>query len=203
MAETADRSHRTGAFWLDLIVALTAVCVSVASLWVALRADRTQERLLAASVWPVLLYETSNYVESANPGQPRNVIQFSVTNAGVGPARLRWFDLYYHSKTLGNGRVLVAQCCDRAKKSALKGAMITNYMQGRVLVARETIHFIEVPRNASNAAAYAILDRERQRVYVRACYCSVLDDCWLFDSRRAQPAAVRDCPQPDTPLYQG
>jgi hypothetical protein len=203
MAETTERPHRTGAFWLDMVVALSAVCVSIASLWVALRADRTQERLLAASVWPVLLYETSNYVESPTPGEPKNVIRFTITNAGVGPARLRWFDFYYRGKSLRNGHVLVAQCCDRTKKGALSRAMITNYMQGRILVAREAIHFVEAPRNSSNAAAYAILDRERGKVYVRACYCSVLDDCWLFDSRRNQPAAVRNCPQPDTPLYQG
>lgn len=185
-----------------MVIALGAVCVSVASLWVALRTDRTQERLLAASVWPVLLVETSDYAEGGTPGVTRNVIQFSVTNAGVGPARVKWFDVYYHRKPIENGHALLQQCCGDRQR-ALSRVQISNYMQTRVMTARETIHFLEIPRNATNVAEWNVLDKARQNVYVRACYCSVLDECWLLDSRNAEPASVRGCPPADTPLFQG
>jgi len=203
MPDVPDRPHRTGAFWLDMLVALAAVCISIASLWVALREDRTQEHLLAASVWPVLLYETSNYAEMANPDQTRHIVRFTITNAGVGPAKVKWFDMYYLGKPMRDGNALLLRCCERREQNGLRQAMISNYMQGRVLAAREAVHFLGVPRNGNNTAEFTVLDRERLNVYVRACYCSVLDDCWLFDSRQNQPAATHECPTADMPLYQG
>lgn len=128
MPDVSERPHRTGVFWIDIAVALAAVCISVASLWIALRTDRTQERLLAASVWPVLLFETSDYAESGSPGETRHIIRFSITNAGVGPARVKWFD-----------RALLRQCCEPGKARPLSRVLISNYMQTRVMTARETI----------------------------------------------------------------
>jgi len=203
MPDVPDRPHRTGAFWLDLVVALTAVCVSGASLWVALRADQTQERLLAASVWPVLQYETSDYVQSGPVEQTRHVIRFTITNAGVGPARVRWFDVYYLGKAMPDGTAMLFRCCESGVKHGLTRVLVTNYMQGRVLAARETVHFMEIARNAANLKEFAVLDKERLNVYVRSCYCSVLDDCWILDSRQMQPAPTHNCPPADTPLFSG
>jgi hypothetical protein len=81
--------------------------------------------------------------------------------------------------------------------------MITNYVKSRVLVARESVNFIEVARTGANAKEYAVLDRERLNVYVRACYCSVLDDCWLLDSRQDQPTPTHDCPPARGPSFSG
>jgi hypothetical protein len=38
-------------------------------------------------------------------------------------------------------------------------------------------------------------NRERFKIEVHACYCSVLDDCWNFDSSRMDPEPVASCPQ--------
>jgi len=204
VAESPHGPHRTASFWVDLAVALAALCVSAASLWVALRTDRTQERLLAASVWPVLQFVTSDYVETNDPTRTRNVVRFTVTNAGVGPATLQWFDAYYRGRPIADTISFLRQCCDRSNSQFLARTKVSNYMQGRVLAARETIHFIEVPRNPSNATAYAILVNERLNVYIRTCYCSVLDECWLFDSRRIKPVSVgKECPPGERPLFQG
>lgn len=193
--------RRSGSTMLDMIVAIAAICISLASLWVALRTDRTQERLLTASVWPVMLYETSNYVEADN--SIRKVVRFTVTNAGIGPMRIEWFDVYYRHKPIATGRGFLKDCCERNGSLSLVRGTTSNYMQGRVLAAREAIHFLEVPRTADNTGEYRALDAERLNVYVRACYCSALNDCWLFDSRLKHPTPIGDCPKPDEPLFQG
>lgn len=203
MSDSSERPRRTGSFWVDFAIALAALCVSAASLWIALRTDRTQERLLASSVWPALQFVTSDYAETADPAQTRSVIRFSVTNAGVGPASLQWFDAYYRNRPVSDAVSFLRECCERGNDRLVR-VKVSNYMQGRVLAARETAHFIQVPRTVSNAAAFSILDRERQNIYVRACYCSVLNECWLFDSRRTRAESVGgNCPQPDKPLFQG
>ena len=38
------------------------------------------------------------------------------------------------------------------------------------------------------------LNDERWKVVVRTCYCSIFDDCWVFDSRRNRPDPVKACP---------
>jgi len=185
--------HRTGRVWLDSVVAAAAILISVASLWVALREGRTQERLLSASVWPFVQFGTADI--------PSNVqkIDFTVRNAGVGPARLRWATLYYKGEPFATARAALAACC------GARGRLpkITQYLQERVLTANETVDFLNLTKTPQDAAVWAKLDIERQRFYLRGCYCSVLNDCWLLDSRQDQPVPVRDCPPPETPLYDG
>ena len=183
--------HRTGRIWIDLVVAAAAVLISCASLYVALKASKTQEKLLAASVWPYLQFETSDF-----PGAP---IIFSLRNAGVGPARLRWATLYYNGKAVATAQSAFRLCC--AAKRRLFA--VTSSLQGRVLTADQTIVFIGVPKRTADPHVWQRLDVERQAFYVRACYCSVLGDCWLFDARQQEPRPLGDCPPAERPVYRG
>ena len=70
---------------------LFAVLVSVTSVTISVIGNRTQERLLAASVWPYLSFNTGN---TSDDGQ-RQVISLAVVNSGNGPARIRQFTLEY------------------------------------------------------------------------------------------------------------
>ena len=190
----SDSQHRSGQFWLDISVAAAAIIISFASLWVALREGQTQERLLSSSVWPYLQFQTGNVTPSG-----ASEIDFSVENAGVGPAKLRWFTLYYKGKAYKNLDSALVACC------GAKGPVpwITEGMQDRVLMARETANFIQMPKRASDASVWAKLDHERFKFHARGCYCSVLDECWLLDSRQQDPLSVKDCPPAEKPAYQG
>ena len=57
---------------------LFAVLVSVTSVAISLIGNRTQERLLAASVWPYLSFNTGN---TSDDGQ-HQVISLAVVNSG-------------------------------------------------------------------------------------------------------------------------
>ncbi len=185
--------HRTGRFFIDFVVAAAAILISVASLWVAVQQGRIQQRLLSASVWPFLQYGTSDI--------PSNVqkIDFTLRNAGTGPARVRWAALYYRNQAYATAEAALAACCGATGR----GSTVTQYLQQRVLTAGEIVTIVYLPKNPADAAVWDRLDVQRNAFYLRACYCSVLDECWLLDSRSDDPKPVKPCPPADKPAFSG
>ena len=200
MSDTPEKPHRTGAFWLDFVVAIAAVGISLISLWVASRADRTQERLLAASVWPYVEFSTSNFRNEVR------AVDLSLDNAGVGPARIRWMTLAYQGKPVKDARQLLSACCDRSGAHVLVKGTITSTVSHSVLTPHEERDFVSVPYTASLARDYNQLDRSaRHQLHVQVCYCSVLDDCWLLDNKATEedPKPVSNCSQVPANAYEG
>ncbi len=189
MPETPDRPHRSGLPILDLIIGLSAIVVSVASLWVALRADRTQEELLKASVWPYVEYYSSD--ATAN-GDKR--LAFELRNAGVGPAIIRTFAVEYNGRFYRTLRELTAACCNIHSKKQRRG-ILSSTVRDSVIMAHDDAPFIVVLPDRALPQSYASIGAARFHISIHVCYCSVLGDCWLFDSKRDdQPNAVRKCP---------
>lgn len=191
-----DKPRKTGHNWLDIIIGVAVIAISIASLWVAAGESRTQQRILAASVWPYLQYGTSN----ATP-EGKFQIDFIIENAGVGPARLKWFTMYYKGKPVSNARHLLMACC--GVKLHQPTWVFTSGQQGRVLGQHETVNFIHMPNDKNDPAVMKKLNVERNNVSVHACFCSVLDDCWMFDSDKENPTPVNECPKPEEPLFEG
>ncbi len=71
---------------------------------------------------------------------------------------------------------------------------MTSGTRGRVLKPGDRVVLVTLPKATNDEALWKQFDRERFKVSVRACYCSVLDDCWIFDSTKRDPEAVRSCP---------
>ncbi len=179
---------------LDLIIAVSAIVISFASLWVALRADRTQEQLLQASVWPYIEYDTSNATES---GGKR--LAYEIRNAGVGPAIIRSFAVAYKGRDYRTVTDLMAACC-HIRTVSRKSGIFTSTVLDRVIMAHEDVVFIELLPALSDPAAYAAVTAARHDVSVQICYCSVLGDCWLFDTARdEQPHAIDKCRPANVP----
>lgn len=194
MAETPDRPHRTGQFALDVIIALAAIIVSGASLWVALRADQTQEQLLKASVWPYVQYDTS---DADAVGGKR--ITFEVRNAGVGPALVRTVAVSYNGHYYATVRELMMACC----KVVAHRHMFTSTLHDTVIMAHDTVPFITVLPAKIDAASYSRIVAGRFQIKMQMCYCSVLGDCWFFDTLAGNlPTEVRKCPPAQQPQYE-
>lgn len=194
------RRPRRASRWLESVVGACAILISAVSLYVAINANRTQERMLAASVWPSLLFATSN---ASTEGEPQ--ISFDLLNRGIGPARMRWAELRYAGTPVRDVGDLLARCCG-AKLRDTEGArypVVTSGVQNRVIGVGEWIPMLRMPRNDATARAWEALDRERHRIELRACYCSVLDDCWLYDSDGTDPEPIAQCPAPGKVLWQG
>ena len=83
--ESHAHAHYTGLPWVDLVLAGSAIFISIVSLVVSIHHGRTMEALVAAnekqveaSTLPILRFTTGNVSENAN------VIHFDLSNTKFG-----------------------------------------------------------------------------------------------------------------------
>lgn len=80
--------RRTGLRHLDVIVSITAIFISAVSLYVAIEHGKTERDLVAANVWPFPREILSNGYDA------KGTIAIGLSNGGVGPAKIRTFELF-------------------------------------------------------------------------------------------------------------
>jgi hypothetical protein len=188
--------HRT---WIEISAAFCALAVSAASLFIALRQNSLMEKQLSASVWPSLQLSSANYDEKGNPE-----ISFTIRNVGVGPARIRTFVLNDDDHAVGSGQQLIQACCGESKR--IPPAVVnTQDVSHMVLTANEKEVFLRLDSkdSAENPVYWKRLNHERSKVTVQACFCSELNECWLFDSVRLDQQPVAACPAVPEGQFQG
>ena len=194
-----SHGHGTGVPWLDMIVAISAIFISVVSLVVSIGHGRTMERMVeqnekmvAANTMPFLT-EIGNQIDPVT-NQP--VLRLTLKNGGVGPAVIDWFEIRYKDVAYGDLDALLRACCAAAllKDGRTKGVIYSNVSQS-ILPARESTDFIFLNADASPELKIA-LDHARRDMSYRACYCSVLDECWQTDFGAGRPVRVKECHAP-------
>lgn len=169
---------------LDALAAGVALVVSVASLLVAWRQGVLMERQLAASVWPSLSYVTGNLADDGRP-----IIAMGLRNGGIGPARLRAFEVSLAGTPLRNTGELLDAACGPGGHTATR---TTSPVLG-ILAAGQQVDFLKVDKAVVPAAVWTCLDRKRLELDGRACFCSALDDCWSVGFHDREPAPVGSC----------
>jgi hypothetical protein len=188
---------RTRTVAVDIMLGVAAVFISAVSVGVAISANRTQERLLAASTWPNLDFGSSNLNDALEPE-----ISFEVSNSGVGPARIRWSQLFYKGREVKALTELFDACCKRPENlpadSPLRRVSSITSTLGPVLKAGETLKLVRLRKKDNPEWLWPKANEERANVSIKICYCSVLDTCWMFDSIGTQldPPVVKQCPAP-------
>ena len=196
--EPAHHTHRAGPHWLDLTLALCAMLVSVVSLIVAVRHGATMEGLVAANSWPFLTYSTDN-----EDPEGRHRITLKVINAGVGPARIQTFELWWHDQPMTSAADLLERCCGlKDKPGPGEGSLrlLIGAVAPTVLRAGDTEEFISLERLEENSDAWQRLNAARMEIRMRVCYCSVFDECWVTDLRQNVPKRVSSCPDARVPF---
>jgi hypothetical protein len=182
--------------WLDLVVGSSAIIIAVISLVVALRQSHIMERQLAASVWPFLQYDTSNASEDGKP-----VFSFGVENVGVGPARVHSMSMLYDGKPIHNVDALWGACCSDLLASRSKPGWRISTLHNQVLAPDRPKTFLLLGNAPSNLPFWQRLNAVHEKIQVRICYCSVLDECWMLDSRKDDRELVATCPAPQPDDY--
>lgn len=184
--ESRDPERRRSTLsWLEYLIGGAAVLISAISLQVAVSANRAQERMMAASTWPFVQFGTGNRLPDG-----RSSISFNLHNAGIGPARIKTVQLFYGDQTVSDAAALLSACCG-ASGSPLP--TVTSHPE-RVLVPGEEITFLRFDEESADPAIWSALNRERFAVRLNACYCSVLDQCWILDSAQEDPQPKATCP---------
>jgi hypothetical protein len=70
----------------------------------------------------------------------------------------------------------------------------------RVVRAGDSEAFITLQLTDSNADIWHRLDVARLQLKMRACYCSVFDECWQTDLQQTSAKRVRSCPAAKVPF---
>lgn len=178
--------HHTGRRWLDIVLGVSAIAISVISLFVAVHHGKTMEQMVEATTWPYVDFAFSNGDASG-----ARMVSLFVMNTGVGPAKIESFEILYEGRPLKNGRSLLNACCQREGEE--KPRFMNSTVTDRVLPAKENIvFFISKPEQLS-ADQLDRLSKALPKLTARICYCSVLHECWTRDSSASRPQEVKSC----------
>ena len=199
--EAPHAAHSSGSRWLDLTLALSAMFVSIVSLAVAVHHGKAMDRLVAANSWPFLMYSTDNM-------DPQGVrrISLKVENDGVGPARVQTFEVWWQGQPVATAPELLQRCCMTDSKTPLDSStarslhLVIGQVASRVMRAGDAESFMSLELKDANADIWHRLDIARLQLKLRACYCSVFDECWETDLEQTSAKRVGSCPAARVPF---
>ena len=207
MPEAPEQHHaaHTGHRWLDILLAHTAMFVSVISLVVAVEHGRTMERMadanarmVQANSWPFLQFSTHNLDEHGNAN-----VRLVLSNEGIGPARIETVELWWNGKPMSSPQGLIEACCATTptERSQLHGTVWSfGNLAPSILRAGDHTNFFTMISNPHNTDVWSKFNVERDKITVRVCYCSVFDECWRGSGITTHADPVSSCPKPDVPF---
>ncbi len=191
------RPPRTGRVLIDVAVGGVAILLSVISLIVAIQNERTQRELVAASSWPFLQVD----VDASSAQSDINLV-----DTGVGPAKIASFEMFYKGQPVASAFALLQQCCGLSTdfatmRSQLSDGILVGQSWDLVLRPAGTQLVLRLLEgaNARSPLHQRFMDSVADITY-RACYCSVLDECWLSNLVDLHPRRVSVCPAAMHPL---
>lgn len=140
--------------WLACSAVLVSVCALVVSM-IEIRYMRTQQRM---AVWPYLEVTYSDVDD----------FLVTVTNKGVGPARIRAVEVVAGDTAATTWNELLALMIEGEPPAFIKSSF-----NGRVVAPGEKIDVLRIREDNLNRAK-----KEAASVRITICYCSVYEDCW-------------------------
>jgi hypothetical protein len=191
---------------IELVIAVSVVVISVASLFVAVYQGMVMERTLKASVWPLVQIEHGNY----NPDNDSRELSFTLSNLGIGAAHVRTMEITYDGESLRNMYEVMSLCCADGETREDRQAQLMRLSEDRTLFITTTLvrdrlispndentffHFRR-GENEDITAIWDALDQARWEMDIKVCYCSVFEDCWTIDMRSSVREEVRECAVP-------
>lgn len=188
--------HHTGRQWVDVILGVSVVVISIISLLLAMENGTAMKRLVAANSWPFVNIGVSNGDEAGN-----KLLDLLIQNKGVGPAKIETMEVFYKGKPMPDTRALIHTILGPGA-DGIHVPYINQTIVGDVLSSKESTNFVEVKDKSIDPAYLDRLSQEAGNIGFKTCYCSVFDECWLVDHTTAAsaPTPVKVCPIPKTPF---
>ena len=186
---------QTGHRWLDITLAVSAVFISLVSLFLAVQHGRVMERMVEANTWAFVTVDFSNADRDFRPHT-----RLMLMNKGVGPAKIESLEVFYNGVGQPGPHALTNAILKRDEPKGARG-FFTSDVSGIVLSAKEELDFLDFNVGSYTPDEYQALAQAMSRLDFRVCYCSVLDECSVVDTHRKarDPANVKACPVPKTP----
>jgi hypothetical protein len=185
----SDRPLLRALLRTEILITLPTLVISIALAYFSFVQADASRKMQRTETWPYVSYGTDN----SSP-EVKDEISFSLSNDGVGPARLDEMEFTYAGKPMSEPLEFLKACCASEAKAAATHLTFTTDRVDGVLRPGETRKFIRLAKTDEIAPLWDRLNKERWKVVVRTCYCSIFDECWTFDSRKRQPDEVKVCP---------
>lgn len=173
MSDLSHSNHRIDR-WLSIAAAIGAICAVAIAVYQAALA-REQQR---ASAWPFLAQSNSYVV-----GQPYTR---QIENQGVGPARIRSFQVLVDGKPAHTWSDVVRALTNQPDS----GLAYSSFGRGKVVPTGATRVLVSLP---AGKQAQSFWQAAQTRLQTVVCYCSIYDECWQADTRAREPARVSAC----------
>jgi hypothetical protein len=169
---TSHREHLDRV--LSIAVGVAAICAVAIAVYQA-KIMREQQR---ASAWP--------YIVQSNSFGERTPYLRQMHNAGVGPARVRWFEVLVDGKPLSHWADVVRAMTGESEP----GLIYSSFRRGHVMLPGVSETILQLP---PGPRALKFWSAAQTRLATIVCYCSVYDECWRADDREDEPVAVSNC----------
>jgi len=171
--------------WLQTVLAVAGVFTGAVALYAALNESSAVRRQSEAAVWPYLQVSVEDHVDDQDA-----LFRLSLTNAGMGPARVESMQLVLRGKSVRNWREFMVELFG-PDTVVPYGQNTANY---RVLRPGDRLDVFQVTAPEAVKVLQSALDSDE--VVLAICYCSIFDECFLMRSSdpRQAPVAVRACP---------
>src|SRR6185369_2643296 len=198
-------AHPTGRRWVDMVVAFSALMISVISLGVAIMHGHTMEemaqanqKLVSANSWPFLSYGAGVVTVDGVPTADLHLV-----NAGVGPAKIESAELTWKGVAQRTDHDFLRACCN---VDLMPGQYDSDVFLDYVMPAGQSVTFLRV-KQSTDAAAFTALQIAMLSPNLKlvVCYCSIFDECWKADVTMADlnPKRVEKCDAAMVPFDQG
>lgn len=197
--DVQPKPRRTGIRHFDVITSIAAIFISAVSLYVAIEHGRTERQLVAANVWPFLREIRSN------SSGPNGDLAIGMMNVGVGPAKVRSFEVFYRGRPVSSGLDLLRKCCGLPAdpvgvKSQLPRGFYYSTADNSVLRPGEADPVLKIYRVPAAMDVPNRFGNALSALSFSACYCSVLDQCWRSNLQSIQVQPVKECRAPEHPF---
>jgi len=183
MLSGAERVFVRLTLW-QTVLSVAGVFIAIVALFAALTESAAVRQQTAATVWPFVQLLIEDYDAEGNAG-----FTLSLSNAGVGPARMRALRLIIDGEPIRDWEHAVTLLDGKSTAQVTR-----NFVSDRVISPDETVVIISTmdPDLARRFQA-AVANPNTSVTY---CYCSIFNECWLADSQKdiQNPKPVEECP---------
>jgi len=183
--DVPERTVEVKGFRIDLIIALCALVVSSLATAAAVWQSHVVAQQLSSQIWPYVAFQTT---------YDKNAVTETISNEGLGPARVRWIRLLIDGKPertlVGAMRTLIP-----GTTTKLTGSF-SDLSPGHVMRVGGSTQLFRI----TNPSAIAAIVKNYGRLQLEACYCPIIDgNCWITrsggpGSASSDPQTVASCP---------
>ena len=154
----------------EMIVALSALLISVVTTIIGLYSTMIDRSYARASVWPRVEIYRSHSLE-------KGYFSYGVMNNGTGPAIIKYAKVTYKDKPVKKWSDFIVET-----------SLVQSHIGTRILPSQANVSVVNI---ANKAYVADMLEIDKQ-VTIELCYCSIYDECWLAD-RSNQSKEIAEC----------